>query len=374
MTRVRAVILHPRMSAMAGGERVAAHIIKSLVKSGYEVSLVSERFDTTQFERFFGYEHLFDDVQKLAYREFEPFLPRAMLYQRAVYQRARQNQILSHVASIELLVSTQDVIGLPKIASSTPTIQYCDFPENFLQIEKPHTALRRLYYLPARRLCEKNMREMSVLLSNSEHTRRVIRRLWGRDSTAIYPPCPVSSYAPAKTKENMVVSIGRIHPEKRHELFLEMARRLTNLKFVIIGGLSKENYGYYRQLLAKRPANAEIIVSSPLERLRDTVAHSKAYVHCAKNERFGIAIVEAMAAGCVPIVHDSGGPREIVTQGTGFRWNELEDALNKISLVSDDDEMRIEMAKAARVRAQDFRPEVFEDSFSRLTQRYQTQR
>ncbi len=43
MTSVGAVILHPRMSVMAGGESVAVHIIKSLVKSGYEVSLVSDR-------------------------------------------------------------------------------------------------------------------------------------------------------------------------------------------------------------------------------------------------------------------------------------------------------------------------------------------
>ncbi|MDQ6864922.1 MAG: glycosyltransferase [Thermoproteota archaeon] len=33
------------------------------------------------------------------------------------------------------------------------------------------------------------------------------------------------------------------------------------------------------------------------------------------NEHFGIAVVEAMAAGCLPVVHASSGPMEIVANG-----------------------------------------------------------
>jgi len=32
-----------------------------------------------------------------------------------------------------------------------------------------------------------------------------------------------------------------------------------------------------------------------------------------------------MSAGCVPVVHDSGGPKEIVNGEIGFRWQNLEE-------------------------------------------------
>ena len=38
-------------------------------------------------------------------------------------------------------------------------------------------------------------------------------------------------------------------------------------------------------------------------------------------EHFGITTVEAMASGCVPLVYEGGGQREIIEQGkSGFLW------------------------------------------------------
>jgi glycosyltransferase involved in cell wall biosynthesis len=45
-------------------------------------------------------------------------------------------------------------------------------------------------------------------------------------------------------------------------------------------------------------------------------------------EHFGVSIAEAMASGCIPIVHDSGGPREFVPET--FRFNSVEEAAKKI--------------------------------------------
>jgi glycosyltransferase involved in cell wall biosynthesis len=35
-------------------------------------------------------------------------------------------------------------------------------------------------------------------------------------------------------------------------------------------------------------------------------------LHSARGEHFGISVVEGMSACCIPVVHDSGGPAEIV--------------------------------------------------------------
>jgi glycosyltransferase involved in cell wall biosynthesis len=65
--------------------------------------------------------------------------------------------------------------------------------------------------------------------------------------------------------------------------------------------------------------NARVIVNPNKELYQEVLAKSKIYLHLMKGEHFGITVVEAMSAGCVPIVHDSGGPKEIV-QDVGFLW------------------------------------------------------
>jgi glycosyltransferase involved in cell wall biosynthesis len=91
-----------------------------------------------------------------------------------------------------------------------------------------------------------------------------------------------------------------------------------------------------------------------------------AYVHCAENEHFGITIVEAMAAGCVPVVHDSGGPREIVTVDVGFRWRDLAVAAQQITMLARNDQLRREFSVTSSARAQEFRPEIFESEMARV--------
>jgi glycosyltransferase involved in cell wall biosynthesis len=110
---------------------------------------------------------------------------------------------------------------------------------------------------------------------------------------------------------------------------------------------------------------------SPLRKLRDVLARAKIYVHCARNEHFGISIVEAMAAGCVPVVHDSGGPREIVTDEVGYRWTIVDKAVEFVSELIADDGLRRTMSNAAMSRAENFRPETFEATLANVIRRYE---
>src|SRR5467141_817202 len=144
-------------------------------------------------------------------------------------------------------------------------------------------------------------------------------------------------------RENLVVTIGRIVPEKRFHLFVELARLVPETRFVAIGSLSDETSAYYERLKRTAPENASFVLS-PLRKVKNILGRAMAYVHCAENEHFGITIVEAMAAGCVPIVHDSGGPREIVTSDVGFRWSHLLAAVRQITTLAEDDRLRRELS------------------------------
>jgi glycosyltransferase involved in cell wall biosynthesis len=109
---------------------------------------------------------------------------------------------------------------------------------------------------------------------------------------------------------------------------------------------------------------------SPLRRVKDLLAKARIYVHCALNEHFGISIVEAMAAGCVPIVHNSGGAREIVTNSVGYKWDTVDEASRQIANLTQNDSLRKELSEAATARSELFRPEVFESGITKILDRF----
>jgi len=83
-------------------------------------------------------------------------------------------------------------------------------------------------------------------------------------------------------------------------------------------------------------------------------------------EHFGIVTVEAMAAGCVPVVFDAGGgPREIVEhERTGFRWRTLEELCRYTRLLMTDERVRSRLAAAGQARARTFGRDAFLAGFA----------
>jgi glycosyltransferase involved in cell wall biosynthesis len=77
-------------------------------------------------------------------------------------------------------------------------------------------------------------------------------------------------------------------------------------------------------------------------------------------EHFGMTTVEAMAGGCVPIVIDKAGQREIITPGVdGFRWSTPEQLMSQTERVAGDEDLRARLSAAAVARSNSFSDEAF---------------
>ncbi len=364
---MKVLLVHPRLNVKGGGERVAIHSILAATNAGHEVSLLSEELDEGSFEDFYGCRGLFDKVNRSYYPAFKPVLgPRFLLYQRLIYHGLRIKKAVSQ-DSFDLVLSTQDIGYVP--STRAPVVQYCYFPEYFTHLQTgPSFPIWRLYYRPASGYYRNRVRRVRILLSVSDFTRGFVEEKWERDSMTLYPPCPVEAFSElsrVQPREDLVVTVGRIVPEKRFHLFIELARIVPKTRFVAIGSLSNEASSYYERLKSSTPENVSFVLA-PLREVKDLLGRAMAYVHCAENEHFGITIVEAMAAGCVPIVHDSGGPREIVTSDVGFRWPDLPTAARQITTLAENDPLRRGFSAASSARAKQFRPEVFESEMTRV--------
>lgn len=211
-------------------------------------------------------------------------------------------------------------------------------------------------------------------LANSQFTASWVERLWGRPSDVLYPP--VRATVRPGEKSPLILVLGRFfdpsfgHSKKQHELlatFTELHRsgRLPGWRLAMVGGCDAPNRDYalaVKRAVKDLPVEVHINASgSVVERL---LGEATLYWHGAglgedserhpeRFEHFGISVVEAMAAGAVPLVFAAAGPAEIVQNGVdGAHWRTL-DELGELTVALASDEVRRGALAAAAVRRAD---------------------
>jgi glycosyltransferase involved in cell wall biosynthesis len=117
--------------------------------------------------------------------------------------------------------------------------------------------------------------------------------------------------------------------------FIQMCDKgLKDWRLILAGGsLAEEKENQFLKELKRQAMNypIEFLVNIDFEGLRNIYGKAKIFWHAAgfgieeekepyRVEHFGITTVEAKAAGCVPVVIDKGGLREIVRHQVGERW------------------------------------------------------
>ena len=78
-----------------------------------------------------------------------------------------------------------------------------------------------------------------------------------------------------------------------------------------------------------------------------------------EGEHFGIAVAEMARAGCLPLVHASGGPVEIVDAEPALLWTTPADAAVRLRALLDAPACAEALAAALTRRAARFAPETF---------------
>jgi glycosyltransferase involved in cell wall biosynthesis len=226
----------------------------------------------------------------------------------------------------------------------------------------------------------KKLTKINRVICNSKFTKKFIDASFGVNSEVIYPPVSVHDFSCGDVKkENIILSVGRfdqIMNAKRQDVLVEIFKQmvdegLPNWKLVLAGGQQHNN----EYLLKLR----ELSIGYPVE-IQENVAfkdllklykQASVYWHAAgfgvnenkepdKVEHFGISIVEAMAAGCIPIAFAAGGIKEIISdKENGYFWKN-EKQLKEMTLNMIDDISKQERVVVnAQKRAHDFSKEVF---------------
>ena len=161
-------------------------------------------------------------------------------------------------------------------------------------------------------------------LTNSETTRSRIASYFGRESRVVYPPVRVERFSPRPAGEHYLV-VSELVSHKQIDVAVRAFAEL-DAPLVVVG-----HGPALRALRQHASANVTFAGRRSDEEVAELMATCKALVVTA-TEEFGIAAVEAQAAGRPVIARRSGGVLETVIEGeTGRYWEggpaELADAV-----------------------------------------------
>ncbi|EPY51595.1 alpha-1,2-mannosyltransferase Alg11 [Schizosaccharomyces cryophilus OY26] len=236
-------------------------------------------------------------------------------------------------------------------------------------------------------------RHADFVMTNSSWTQNHIASLWGKDInlSVVFPPCNTSELEKVdiiRSREPNILYLAQYRPEKNHkELLHSFALYIgkhpdSPAKLLLVGSVRNEIdmklVESLKQLAGELKIldKVEFIVDAPWPKVVEYLGTCSIGVNYMWNEHFGIGVVEYMAAGLIPVVNNSGGPKfDIVIpwigKPTGFHATtigEYAEAYHKALTLSpqEQQEMRVNARSACARFGEHVFMRDFGDVFAKL--------
>jgi glycosyltransferase involved in cell wall biosynthesis len=309
----KAGIYDPYLNTLGGGERYVMTVAEYLLTKRWRVDIFWNDVRIKQ-----------KIIQRLRLKiELANFLPN--IFQKSIWEKYK-------------ILKNYDLI----FYLSDGSVPFLFAKKNILHFQVPFHGIDGKNFLNRIKL-----KKIDFIVCNSHFTKKFIDKEYGVKSLVVYPPVAIEEFKPGK-KENIILSVARftdILHSKRQDVLVEVFKRMVDKglkgwRLFLVGGdaegkklvakLKKESQGY----------PIEILTNISFEELKKVYAKAKIFWHAAgygiderrqpeKVEHFGISVVEAIAAGCIPVVIGKGGIKEIITSGkNGFFWQTKEELEN----------------------------------------------
>ena len=318
----RVAVVHHTLSALGGGERVFAFLVHALNDQGIIPDVyATDPEEPGKISKIFGVD-VFYNIRKVWFPHVNMF---------GLYQRLLASYFSLGLDGYDVIYNTTGIFSPTRIPRSRYVLYVYnpmfDRDGNFIAytagVEKYTRGLWRLYVKPFRWLIKKAIRNLArsnvIVCAVSNFTRDKVRRYWGLNAVTVYPPVDTEKFSSVwdNTDREGVILIGRYTPEKRHHELVEVARRMPGVTFRLVGTANTPYYQRYfnfvKSLVERHDLkNVEVYANVPFKKLVELLGVSKVLVHALRHEDFGLTPAEGVCGGVIPLVHDSGGLREVV--------------------------------------------------------------
>jgi len=351
----KAGIFDPYLDTLGGGERYCLTVAEALLNVGWEVDIFwhEEKIKKTLTER------LFLDIERV---NLVPYSPRTTnLLKRKTFESSYDFLFYLSDGSLPFMFGKKNILHF--------------------QVPFKHALKKRIQD-------SFKLRRINSIVCNSLFTKKIIDEKLKIDSRVIYPPVDVINIKPLR-KENIILSVGRFSQllqGKRQDVLVKVFKsmldqgNLNGWKLVFVGGSDVGGRDFVRNLRQSAGSYPiDIKENLPFSEVKTLYGKSKIFWNASgfgidedkdpeRVEHFGIATVEAMAAGCVPIVQDKGGQKEIVQEGrSGFLWLTTDELTSVTQKVAEDTKLLSDISLNAIKRSGDFSKEMFYQKIYDLT-------
>jgi glycosyltransferase involved in cell wall biosynthesis len=152
-----------------------------------------------------------------------------------------------------------------------------------------------------------------------------------------------------KGPRDLIVWIGGIRRIKQPDIFLDLARRMPERRFVLLGGGSGVEPSFEKQIreeVTKIP-NLTLAGHIPHDKIRDYLSRALVLVNTSRVEGFPNAYLEAWSL-CVPVVSFNDIDGIVQREDLGVICEGIDDMETAVSSLCDDPERRLAAGKRAR--------------------------
>ena len=357
---MKTAVIHEWLVTYAGSERVVEQML-SLYPEADLFSLVE--FLPDELKHFIQHKSVQTSfIQKLPFAnpKFRQYLPLMPLAIEQFDLSAYDLVLSSNHAVAKGIITHPDQLHICYM--HTPIRYAWDLQQEYLKGAQLNRGIRSffvqlvLHYL---RLWDfASASRVDHFVANSHFVARRIWKTYRRPAQVIYPPVAVDRFQPKTQREEFYFILSRFVPYKRVDLVVEAFTRL-GLPLVVIGDGAN-----WKQVKALAGVNVQLLGHQPDAIVVDYMQRCKAFVFAAA-EDFGIAPVEAQAAGAPVIAYAKGGVTEtVIPNKTGVFF--LEQTVESLveAVLRFESEADTFDTEVIRQNAERFSPEVFRRQFS----------
>lgn len=162
-----------------------------------------------------------------------------------------------------------------------------------------------------------------AIIAISKNDAQIFREISGK-VVLIENGVDISRLRPTRKKKNSFLFLGRFSKNKRVELLLEaFAAADFDFKLTVAGTDWGHLYASYVKKAKELGIEGKVLfVQNPSRNQTEQLySQSEFFVSASRYEGFGIALVEAMACGCIPLVNKNDGFSYILGQQKGFSFD-----------------------------------------------------
>nr|MBN1230192.1 glycosyltransferase [Anaerolineae bacterium] len=331
---MKLALVHDWLNQIGGAENVLEQMVDLF---GIDTPVYTSIYDPVRmpdFYREWDIRTTWMDNLPAIHAYHQPYLP--------VYPMAWQGLDLS---GYDLVLSNKSGFCHGVNTGETHHLCYCLTPtrylwqfQNYVQRERlsaTTAAILRPVIRMMRRWDYQAAQRVGQFVAISTAIQARIKQFYHRESVVIYPPVDTHRFEPTAAHEDYFLVVSRLVPYKRVDLAVQACTRLDKPLIVVGDGRDRA------ELERKAGATVTFLGRVPEDDLPDLVSRCKAFLFPGL-EDFGIAPVEAQAAGRPVIAFKGGGALDTVIDGeTGVFFAEqsvesLLDAMRRFEQVSFD--------------------------------------